>query len=274
MREIENLKKTILKEYPRLSEESSFKFDCRRGLPCFNECCGDVNIFLTPYDILRLKNNLGITSGEFLNEYTIFPFDENLKYPVVLLKMKDDEKKNCPFVDSDGCRVYLDRPWSCRMYPLGLASPKEDSADLDREFYFMLEENICKGHKEDREFTVAEWLSDQGIDEYNRLGKEFKEITLHQFFQEGKNLTPEKIDMFFLACYNIDKFREFVFESSFFDKVEVDSETKARIKEDDVEFLLFGYSWLRFALFGEKTLKVKGEVLEAKKKKLENKSKT
>lgn len=270
MREIENLKKTILKEYPRLSEESSFRFECRPGLPCFNECCGDVNIFLTPYDILRLKKNLGITSGEFLKEYTIFPFDENLKYPVVLLKMKDDEKKNCPFVDSDGCRVYIDRPWSCRMYPLGLASPKKDSADLDREFYFLLKENICKGHKEDKEFTVAEWLADQGISDYNRLGAEFKEITLHQFFQEGKNLTPEKIDMFFRACYNIDKFREFVFESSFFDKFEVDNKTKARIREDDVELLLFGYSWLKFALFGEKTLKVKGEVLEAKKKKLEN----
>ena len=273
MREIEKLKRTILKEYPRLSEESSFKFDCRRGLPCFNECCGDVNIFLTPYDILRLKNNLGITSGEFLNEYTIFPFDENLKYPVVLLKMKDDEKKNCPFVGSEGCRVYLDRPWSCRMYPLGLASPKEDSAGLDREFYFLLKEDICKGHGEDRELTVAEWLADQGISEYNRLGAEFKEITLHHFFQEGKNLTPEKIDMFFLACYDIDRFREFVFGSSLFDKFEVDNERRTRIREDDVELLLFGYAWLRFALFGEKTLTVKENVLEAKKKKLEKKTK-
>ena len=78
MREIDNLKKEILKEYPRLDEQSSFSFACHKGVPCFNECCGDVNIFLTPYDILRLKNNLNMSSEKFLAEHTIIPFDKNL----------------------------------------------------------------------------------------------------------------------------------------------------------------------------------------------------
>jgi Fe-S-cluster containining protein len=124
MREIERLKEEILKDYERLNEKSEFRFACHPGVPCFNDCCGDVNIFLTPYDIIRLKNNLGIPSGEFLSEYTVSPFDKNLKYPVILLKMNDDEKKSCPFVGENGCGVYEDRPWACRMYPLGLASPK------------------------------------------------------------------------------------------------------------------------------------------------------
>ena len=93
MREIEKLKEHILKEHPRLSKESRFKFSCHKNVPCFNECCGDVNIFLTPYDVIRLKRSLGITSTEFLSKYTILPFDKNLKYPVILLKMGDDEKK-------------------------------------------------------------------------------------------------------------------------------------------------------------------------------------
>jgi len=107
MREIENLKKAILEEYPRLSEDSEFEFSCNKDVPCFNDCCGDVNIFLTPYDVLRLKNHLEISSGEFLRQYTISPFDENLKYPVVLLKMNDNEKKSCQFVTEDGCSVRL-----------------------------------------------------------------------------------------------------------------------------------------------------------------------
>jgi Fe-S-cluster containining protein len=273
MREIERLKEEILKEYPRLSGDSSFTFECHRGVPCFNECCGDVNIFLTPYDIIRLKNNLGLTSGEFLKKYTLSPFDENLKYPVILLKMNDDKKKSCPFVSEDGCTVYPDRPWACRMYPLGLASPKEDHKQLNKEFYFLLKESICRGFEEKRKQTVDEWLADQGIEEYNRMGEYFKEITLHSFFQKGGNLDPKKVEMFFTVCYNIDKFREFVFQSSFFEKFVVDDAFKEKIKEDDVELLKLGYQWLRFALFGEKTMMVKEDVLEARKKELARQAK-
>ncbi len=268
MSEIERLKEEILKDYPRLSKDDSFTFACHSGVACFNDCCGDVNIFLTPFDIIRLKNNLGISSQEFLDTYTILPFDENLKYPVVLLKMEEDEKKRCPFVSDEGCRVYEDRPWSCRMYPLGLASPKEGSEALDREFYFLLRESVCRGHDEEHRWKVSEWLEDQGITDYDEPGDEFKELTLNEFFTEGKNLTPEKIEMFFLACYNLDKFREFLFGSSFFEKFDVDGKTKESMKADDVALLRFGYRWLRFALFGEDTMVIRNDVRAAKEKEL------
>lgn len=273
MEEIERLKEEILKEYPRLSRDDSFRFDCHPGIACFNDCCGDVNIFLTPYDIVRLKNSLGITSGEFLSKYTISPFDKNATYPLILLKMEEDEKKSCPFVTKEGCRVYADRPWSCRMYPLGLASPRDGNAALDREFYFLLREAMCKGSEEGRRWTVSEWLDGQGIGEYDEMGESFKNITLHRFFQEGKHLTPEKIEMFFMACYDIDRFREFLFTSSFFEKFEVDPGTREKIRLDDTELLRFGFRWLRFALFAENTLTVWGDVREAKEKELARKLK-
>ena len=268
MRDIEKFKEEILREYPRLSQDSTFTFACHPGVPCFNQCCGDVNIFLTPYDILRLKNNLNMSSEKFLSEHTIMPFDRNLKYPVVLLQMKDDENKSCPFVGENGCTVYEDRPWACRMYPLGMASPKEGDESLGEEFYFVLKEDFCKGFKEDNTTTVADWMKNQGIAEYNKMGYYFKELTLNEFFQEGDKVTPEKIEMFFLACYNLDAFRDFLFSSTFFDKFEVDDETRNAIEKDDVELLKFGYTWLRFALFGEKTLKIKDEVVQEKKKAL------
>lgn len=264
MDEIERLKKAILEDYPRMNEQSEFCFRCHKDVPCFNACCGDVNIFLTPYDIIRLKNRLGMTSGEFLSRYTISPFDKNAKYPIILLKMEDDEKKSCPFVADDGCSVYEDRPWPCRMYPLGLASPKDDPENIDKEFYFLLKEDVCKGHNEKHTQTVAEWLEGQGIDEYNEMGELFKQITLHDYFGRGGILDPKKIDMFFTVCYNIDKFREFIFGSSFFDKFEVDDETKAKIKVDDVALLKFGYKWLRFSLFSEPTMKINVDVIKRK----------
>ena len=268
MEEIERLKEEILRSYPRLSEKSSFTFACAPGVPCFNDCCGDVNIFLTPYDIVRLKNGLGISSAEFLSKYTVSPFDENLEYPVVLLKMNEDDRKSCPFVGEGGCRVYENRPAACRMYPLGMASPKEGCGSLSEEFYFIFDEGDCRGFEEEKTQTVAEWLADQGINEYNQMGEHFKALTLHEFFQEGRDLTPAKAEMFFLACYDLDGFREFLFNSTFFDKFDVDEETRKRIAEDDVELLRFGHDWLRLALFGEKTLEIKGSFLEARKEEL------
>ena len=70
MNELETLKKTILEQFPRLDEDAKFTFSCHPGVSCFNQCCSDVNIFLTPYDVLRLKNRLGISSQEFLDKYT------------------------------------------------------------------------------------------------------------------------------------------------------------------------------------------------------------
>lgn len=271
MKELERFKKTVLEEYPRMGMDSRFCFRCHKGVPCFNECCRDVNIFLTPYDIIRLKNQLGISSEEFIKKYTITPFDQNLKYPILLLKMQDDDKKSCPFVGEEGCTVYQDRPWACRMYPLGLASPREEQQAEKDDFYFLLKEEVCRGFDEDNEQSVREWIEDQQINLYNEMGKGFKEITLHSYFQEGKDLSPQRMEMFFMVCYNIDKFRDFVFKSTFLDKFDIDPETQRKIKDDDVELLNFGYRWLRFALFGEKTIDVKSEALEAKRQDLEQK---
>ena len=269
MKEIENLKKAILEEYPRMDLSSEFSFKCHPGVTCFNQCCADVNIFLTPYDVIRLKNRLGITSGDFLSKYTIMPFDENSKFPVLLFKMQENEKKSCHFVGDKGCTVYEDRPWACRMYPLGMASPKEDKQGLDREFYFLLKEDICQGHHEDNKMTVADWVRDQGIEEYNKMGEYFKDITLHPFFENQDNaLSPAQIEMFFTACYNIDKFRDFVFKSTFLNKFEIEPEIIEQMKTDDIEMLKFGYRFIRFALFKESTIKIRSDVESATKEKL------
>jgi hypothetical protein len=50
----------------RLTKESKFRFSCHPGVPCFTNCCRNMNIILTPYDIIRLKNRLGLTSDMFL----------------------------------------------------------------------------------------------------------------------------------------------------------------------------------------------------------------
>ena len=74
-----------------------------------------------------------------MSRFTERPVDEDLKFPVVLLKMNEDERRSCPFVSEDGCQVYEARPAACRMYPLGMASPKGGSGSPSEDFYFIFD---------------------------------------------------------------------------------------------------------------------------------------
>jgi Fe-S-cluster containining protein len=253
--------------FEQLKRSDKFCFSCKKEYSCFNQCCTDINIFLTPYDVLRLRKRLNISSGEFLEKYTIQPFSKEQKLPVVVLKLSDNELKSCQFVTEEGCSVYEDRPWSCRMYPIGLASQKTRTEDPEgKEFYFKIEDEFCEGHSSDQEWTVDNWLKSEGVDPYEKYSSLYREIVLHTYFAKGNDLGPQKMEMFHTVFYNADKFRAFILESSFLKRFEVSAETIKAVKEDDLELMKFGVDWLKFALFGEDTIRMKGEVVDEAKK--------
>jgi hypothetical protein len=49
----------------------TIQFQCRKGIACWNACCSNIDISLTPYDILRLKRRLGLASAQFLQQYAV-----------------------------------------------------------------------------------------------------------------------------------------------------------------------------------------------------------
>ena len=116
--------------------------------------------------------------------------------------------------------------------------------------------------REDKEWTVEEWLKDQGVDTYNEKSASYMQLTLHEHFQEKKELGPAKVQMLYKTCYNIDGFRRLLFEGSFFDRFEVKDEVIENIRTDDEALLEFGFKWLRFALFHEDTMIIRDEELE------------
>ena len=249
--------KDVLASAPRLTLEDRFKFGCHPGVSCFGDCCGDVSIVLTPYDVYRLKKRLGMTSTEFIDQHTLLPFAKEQKIPAPLLKMGADEKKKCPFFSSEsGCTVYEDRPWACRMYPLGYAAPAEGEVGA-KAFWFLLEEEGCAGFKEPMELSVADWIEGQGIEEYDEWGEFYRRLAVDRLARSGRELDPKSMHMFFLATYDIDGFRRFVFESTFLTRFEVPAEEVERIRTDDEALMRFGSRWLSFSLFGEPTMKVK-----------------
>jgi len=243
----------------RLGPQSKFNFKCHPGVKCFTKCCRGINIILTPYDIIRLKNRLGITSDEFLAVYTTPRLMEKTDLPVVTLTLLDDDLQSCPFVRDDGCLVYQDRPTTCRYYPLGVAS-LSNKEDVDGSaFYFFVNEPHCLGFEEDGQWTVDRWRQDQGVDIHDEINAAWTDLVVRKrSFPPNMKWTEETKRMFFLASYNIDKFRQFVVESSFLNRYDVDSATVEKIREDDIELLRFGMKWIKWLLFKQGDFTLKG----------------
>lgn len=235
----------------RLGYSSRFKFKCHAGVSCFTQCCRGIQIILTPFDIIQMKNRLGLSSREFLAIYTEPHLLEKTDLPMVTLKLLEDERDSCPFVkDGQGCIIYEDRPSSCRYYPLGTATLQHKEGADDDGFFFFINEPHCKGFEEEADWTVEKWRSDQGVDLRDEINREWTDLVVRKrSFPPNIKLTEKAKQMFFLVSYNIDEFREFVFKSSFLKRVKVDKTTLTAIEQDEVELLKFGLEWLKGVLF-------------------------
>lgn len=243
--------------------DAVIQFRCHKGIDCFNACCKNIDISLTPYDILRLKKRLGITSGEFLVKYT-YPYEME-KDGIAGVKLKPvDNGTACQFMTEDGCSVYGDRPTACRYYPVALLSLRRQDEFTDRTSYALVKENHCHGHLEDRTLTVDEYRKEQGLEEYDELGRGWRQLILKKKSSGPTVGKPSQrsLQLFFIACYDVDQFREFVRSPSFDDVYEIDQATKKRLFNDDVELMRFGQRFLAQVMFGENSIPVRPDAYE------------
>ncbi len=263
----------------QLQLNTRIAFNCYPGISCFNACCKQADITLAPYDIIRLKNRLGMTSTEFLKKHTV-PFEMDAHgMPGVKMRTTDDEPV-CLFMDEEkGCTVYEDRPSACRYYPIALLSSRKADEYHDEQHYALVEEPHCMGHKETREISVADYRREQGVEEFDELNRDYYRLILKKKSTGpavGKP-SPTSFQFFFLVCYDTDRFKEFLNSSSFSNIYDVPQEEFERITNDDIERLKFGYRLLKQVLFGENSIPLKDgayekrmeerkEILEARRK--------
>jgi Fe-S-cluster containining protein len=230
--------------------DEPFRFACSETVPCFNDCCRDLNQFLTPYDILRLKNHFAMPSDDFLKQYCSRHTGPESGLPIVTLRPKAAPRLICPFVTAAGCSVYANRPSSCRTYPLVRAISRSRETGIISERFMVLKEIHCRGFSESTSQTVREWIEHQDLPEY------YEHNDLLMGIISLKNqMRPDPLDMksaqiFYLALYDLDSFRLHIFDNNLIDTREMEPAMIEAIKRDDVALLKFGIDWVKRELFG------------------------
>ena len=248
------------------------EFSCHKGIGCWNACCSNIDISLTPYDVLRMKTRLGITSTEFLKEYTV-PYEME-KDGIAGVKFRPVEGGTaCRFMRPEGCDIYTDRPTACRYYPVALLSMRKQDENFDRDSYALVEEEHCKGHHEKRPISIGDYRKEQGLEEYDELARGWRQLVLKKK-SSGPTIgkpTLRSRQLFFMACYDIDKFRDFVQMESFGKLFELPAEEKEALLKDDVALLQFSFRFLRQVLFGEESISLNAEAAQERLAKVQEK---
>jgi len=236
--------------------KAPFHFHCHPEVPCFLTCCRNVNLLLYPYDILLLKQHLGVKSSEILERYTQICEGSHPYFPGLKLKLLTDEKASCPFLSESGCSVYANRPTACRTYPLERGLESTGTGGPLRIHHFLTHHPYCKGHFEARTYTVKQWERDQDLHQCNLINDMWAE--LDAFFAsnpwagEGKAGPYQRLA--FMTCYDIDGFRAYMQQHNILSQFALSKNDRRRIERDDEGLLQFGFQWLEFILGGRKKL--------------------
>jgi Fe-S-cluster containining protein len=245
--------------HQKLGADEAFSFRCHPGIACFNRCCRNLNLFLYPYDVIRLKNQLGITSDEFLDQYVDVVLRDASFFPEVLLHMSENEERTCPFLSESGCTVYPDRPDTCRTFPVEQGVLYDALKNRTKVVHFFRPPEFCLGQHQEKQWTTRTWAQDQEAEVYHKMTVQWSK--LKRLFQndpwgsEGPNGPKGK--MAFMATYNVDRFRAFVFNSSFLKRYKVKSATLKKIRADESELMLLGFDWVKLILWGMKTKNIR-----------------
>ncbi len=248
------------------------QFRCHKGIACFNACCKSIDISLTPYDILRLKRRLGLTSTEFLERYTL-PYEME-KEGIAGVKLRPvEEGTACRFMTEEGCSVYSDRPTACRYYPVALLSMRKQDEYTDRDSYALVKEDHCLGHQEPRRLTIDEYRAEQGLPEYDELARGWRQLILKKKSSGPTVGKPSRrsLQLFFMTCYDIDRFRDFVASDSFREVFELPEAERGEILADELRLMQFGFRFLRQVLFGEMSIPLREEAVAARRERLKEK---
>lgn len=245
------------------SLDDEIQFSCHKDIACFNKCCRNIEIQLTPYDILRLKKHLTISSKEFVARFT-YPFEMDGQGIPGLRLIHKSKSSECIFLTEEGCSVYQNRPTACRYYPLGNIGVRQKKDHKVNIMYFIMKEDRCLGHNEAKTQTVREYLHEQGAAQYDQYNDDWRDIIINKRSSGPAIGKPSErsMQLFDMCSYDIDSFRDFIQTSSFLNLFNIDHQMLDFLTSNDEELLLFAMRFLKQVLFGRKTIPMKQAAME------------
>lgn len=174
----------------KIREGEAFHFRCTLS----GSCCRNMEIFINPYDVLRLAGRLGITTTGLIAGHLLFleNREQGLQKPV----FKAAREGVCAFNRERRCTVHSDRPLSCRLFPLA----RKDGA------FYLQDAPYCKGLLQDRTITLEEYLEGEEADVYLEQAGGYHEL-LRDTAASGtlRDADPWLIQLFFLVLFDYDQ---------------------------------------------------------------------
>jgi hypothetical protein len=176
-----------------------------------------------------------MSSGALIEKHTRYFLAKEVNIPVVQLAM-DPGSLYCKLVTPNGCRVYQDRPWACRMYPLDLAG-------RSGEYSFVTGSERCLGLMEPRQWTLDEWLQNQEVKSYVDMENVFQAI-VPPAYAPALRMYPGLGKLLFLA-YDLDRFTKLLDDEAIRAFYEVNEEAVEQARQDDEQMLLLAFQYIR-----------------------------
>lgn len=130
-----------------LKRDSAFSYECK----ACSRCCHHRAIHVGPYEILRLARGLGISTTAFIAAHT--------EAGGTVLRTQKSNDSACIFLGESGCTVHADRPFACRIYPLG---SRHVPGGVER--FGLLEPSTGSEGVFGTDGTVADFLISQGLE--------------------------------------------------------------------------------------------------------------
>jgi len=140
------------------TRESAFSYTCNG---C-GRCCHDKTITVSPYEAARLADALDLSTTEVFERYIASE----------TRSIKTVENGACVFFDTiTGCTVHAGRPLSCRLYPLGWFSDRQE-----REVFAELTAHPQTEGVYGTDGTVADYLASQETAPFELASKRYAEV--------------------------------------------------------------------------------------------------
>lgn len=140
--------------------DDTFGFKCQQcGLCCMNR----TDIILNPFDVYKAAKYLGITTEEFIKEYTMPELGCESKIPMLVLKPGENGYcKLLKFDIKDGgkfkCAIHPAKPGACANHPIGTMTAKNVETGETTLRFIKVEQ--CSNSKSDEQVVVRDWVKD------------------------------------------------------------------------------------------------------------------